>query len=173
MKTATRTVKMMMKRTTFRAALEKAQERHVQLLRRQHPHQNYTPSPHRHSRATDGVTSASESEAKLAGVGAGILSRIQKSPCSREASSTGEAEAQQALRLATRLMSSQTSPKLIFCFFRCRSQPSPRWHVHRRDRFSRPRQIRVMKVGPTRWPLRSISSSMSKPTRLLMQTGRS
>lgn len=57
--------------------------------------------------ATDGVISVSESEAKLAGVSAGILSRIQKSLALAKHPGTGEAEAQQALRLATRLMSSQ------------------------------------------------------------------
>ncbi|ETS62215.1 hypothetical protein PaG_03791 [Moesziomyces aphidis] len=57
--------------------------------------------------ATDGVASVSESEAKLAGVSAGILSRIQKSLALAKHPGTGEAEAQQALRLATRLMSSQ------------------------------------------------------------------
>ncbi|CBQ73236.1 conserved hypothetical protein [Sporisorium reilianum SRZ2] len=57
--------------------------------------------------ATDGVASTSESEAKLAGVSAGILSRIQKSLALAKHPGTGEAEAQQALRLATRLMSSQ------------------------------------------------------------------
>jgi hypothetical protein len=61
-----------------------------------------TPGP-----ATDGVASVSESEAKLAGVSAGILSRIQKSLALAKHPGTGEAEAQQALRLATRLMSSQ------------------------------------------------------------------
>lgn len=57
--------------------------------------------------ATDGVASVSECEAKLAGVSAGILSRIQKSLALAKHPGTGEAEAQQALRLATRLMSSQ------------------------------------------------------------------
>ncbi|GAC97416.1 Ankyrin repeat protein [Pseudozyma hubeiensis SY62] len=57
--------------------------------------------------ATDGVASVSQSEAKLAGVNSGILSRIQKSLALAKHPGTGEAEAQQALRLATRLMSSQ------------------------------------------------------------------
>ncbi|SNX83854.1 uncharacterized protein MEPE_02562 [Melanopsichium pennsylvanicum] len=57
--------------------------------------------------ATDGAASASESEAKLASVSSGILSRIQKSLALAKHPGTGEAEAQQALRLATRLMSSQ------------------------------------------------------------------
>lgn len=57
--------------------------------------------------ATDGVASSSESEAKLANVSSGILSRIQKSLALAKHPGTGEAEAQQALRLATRLMSSQ------------------------------------------------------------------
>lgn len=57
--------------------------------------------------ATDGVASVSESEAKLAGVSSGILSRLQKSLALAKHPGTGEAEAQQALRLATRLMSSQ------------------------------------------------------------------
>ena len=57
--------------------------------------------------ATDGIISVSESEAKLAGVNSGILSRIQKSLALAKHPGTGEAEAQQALRLATRLMSSQ------------------------------------------------------------------
>ncbi|SPO23843.1 uncharacterized protein UTRI_03626_B [Ustilago trichophora] len=57
--------------------------------------------------ATDGVASVSQSEAKLANVSSGILSRIQKSLALAKHPGTGEAEAQQALRLATRLMSSQ------------------------------------------------------------------
>lgn len=57
--------------------------------------------------ATDGVASVSESEAKLANVSSSILSRIQKSLALAKHPGTGEAEAQQALRLATRLMSSQ------------------------------------------------------------------
>lgn len=57
--------------------------------------------------ATDSVASVSESEAKLANVSSGILSRIQKSLALAKHPGTGEAEAQQALRLATRLMSSQ------------------------------------------------------------------
>lgn len=57
--------------------------------------------------ATDGVASVTESSAKLASVSSGILSRIQKSLALAKHPGTGEAEAQQALRLATRLMSSQ------------------------------------------------------------------
>ncbi|KAJ1026765.1 hypothetical protein NDA16_002062 [Ustilago loliicola] len=57
--------------------------------------------------ATDGVASVSESEAKLASISSGILSRIQKSLALAKHPGTGEAEAQQALRLATRLISSQ------------------------------------------------------------------
>ncbi|EST05146.1 protein of unknown function DUF2786 [Kalmanozyma brasiliensis GHG001] len=57
--------------------------------------------------ATDGVASTSESTVKLASVSSGILSRIQKSLALAKHPGTGEAEAQQALRLATRLMSSQ------------------------------------------------------------------
>lgn len=57
--------------------------------------------------ATDRVASLSETEAKLSNVNSGILSRIQKSLALAKHPGTGEAEAQQALRLATRLMSSQ------------------------------------------------------------------
>ncbi|PWY99536.1 hypothetical protein BCV70DRAFT_162827 [Testicularia cyperi] len=57
--------------------------------------------------ATDAVESVSEAETKLANVESGILSRIQKSLALAKHPGTGEAEARQALRLATRLMASQ------------------------------------------------------------------
>ncbi|SOV10021.1 uncharacterized protein UDID_04493 [Ustilago sp. UG-2017a] len=57
--------------------------------------------------ATDGVSSLAESSSKLASINSGILSRIQKSLALAKHPGTGEAEAQQALRLATQLMSSQ------------------------------------------------------------------
>ncbi|SOV03936.1 uncharacterized protein UDID_19363 [Ustilago sp. UG-2017a] len=61
--------------------------------------------------ATDGVSSLAESSSKLASINSGILSRIQKSLALAKHPGTGEAEAQQALRLATRLMSSQNLTK--------------------------------------------------------------